>query len=467
MSVKPSRVYGLLVVSLLVTALTTGILYFSTRRLFRWSLEEKLRAIASVAALQFTAAELELIREHDDWTKPAYQRIVSELQNIRRHTSRVRYIYILRRTNDPNTMEFVADADSLYPDTPVDLNGDGKIDDSDALTHPGDPYDVSRFPEFQRDGFTAPFVDPELSRDQWGAFLSGTAPIEKGAPAGAADYLIGIDVDVSDFIVLTNLAIVPFLLFVVFLVLILTTLTVTMRRMWSRQVQLLAEIDRQKDELLSIVSHQLMAPITSIRWCLEMILDGELGTLPVEQRRQLESIVTSTRGLADLVNLLLDVSRIELGRLKMQKRPVALAPFFESIVEVIDPQARAKGVTFLRKLPKVLPEALIDDRLTRMTVENLLTNAVKYTPAGGTVALSLTVEDRTLRCDVGDTGCGIPKADQPRLFTKLYRASNVGATEGNGFGLYVAKGAIGQQGGQLWFQSAEGKGSTFSFELPI
>lgn len=293
-SVKPSRVYGLLAVSVVVTIATTYLLYKNTQRLFRWSVEEKLRSVASVAALQFDPEQLDQIQGHDDWKKQVYKEVVAALQDIRRRTSHVRFIYILRQTPDPNTMEFVADADSLDPDTPIDLNGDGKIDDSDALTHPGDPYDVSRFPEFQRDGFNAPFVDPELSHDQWGTFLSGTAPILAANASGPARYLVGIDMDVSDFLLLTNLAIVPFLLFVVFLVLILTALTVSLRRMWRYQVQLLTEIDRQKDELLSIVSHQLLAPVTSIRYSLEMLLDGEYGMLQSEQSDQLTAVVAST-----------------------------------------------------------------------------------------------------------------------------------------------------------------------------
>lgn len=464
---KPSRVYGLLAVSLLVTAATTSLLYTSTQRLFRWSLEEKLRSIATVAALQFSPAELDQILDSEDWRKPAYRQVVLALQDIRRHTSRVKYIYILRKTDDPGTMAFVADADSLTPETPIDLNGDGTIDDSDALTRPGEPYDVSAFPEFQQQGFRRPFVDPEPSRDQWGTFLSATAPIRDPDSPGEARYLLGVDVDVTDFLALTNLAVVPFVLFVVFILLMLTTLTVMLRRMWRFQVSLLREIDRQKDELLGIVSHQLQAPITAIRWSLELLLSGDLGPLPAEHRQHLQSAVASTRNLSELVDLLLDVSRIELGRLRMQKRPVALAPFFQSIIDAIEPQAREKGVSFRHALPPELPHGVLDDRLTRMTVENLLTNAVKYTPAGGTVTVTVTLHGQKLRCEVRDTGCGIPKADQSRLFTKLYRASNVGEVPGHGLGLYVAKGAIEQQGGRLAFESEAGSGTRFWFELDV
>jgi two-component system sensor histidine kinase VicK len=119
-------------------------------------------------------------------------------------------------------------------------------------------------------------------------------------------------------------------------------------------------------------------------------------------------------------------------------------------------------------MPDVLPTVYLDKRYTRMTIENLLTNAVKYTPDGGTVTLDIQSEKGVMKCRITDTGCGIPKADQGKIFGKMYRASNVVNTvEGNGFGLYVAKGAIEGQGGTIGFESMEGKGTTFHFTLPM
>jgi len=102
-----------------------------------------------------------------------------------------------------------------------------------------------------------------------------------------------------------------------------------------------------------------------------------------------------------------------------------------------------------------------------MALDNLLSNAVKYTPEGGKVALAVTVSDDALLCEVADTGVGIPEVDQPRIFGKLYRASNVRNVSGHGFGLYVAKGSIEQQGGSLSFVSVEGRGTTFTMRIPI
>jgi two-component system sensor histidine kinase VicK len=125
-------------------------------------------------------------------------------------------------------------------------------------------------------------------------------------------------------------------------------------------------------------------------------------------------------------------------------------------------------VSFAKAVPGNLPTVKLDKRLTRMTIENLLTNAVKYTPENGKVNFTVEKRGNMLHCEVSDTGCGIPKAEQAHAFDKLFRASNVrNKIEGNGFGLYVAKGAIESQGGKIWFESTEGKGTTFYVELPI
>lgn len=457
-----------LAVCLAITSATTWLLYTKTQELFRWSIDERLIALASVAAIQFDPAMLDTIGGTESVGTTAYRDTVLRLDRIRRQTRKVRFAYILRRTDDPATLEFVADADSLDPDTPIDLNQDGVIDESDELVRPGDPYDISGFPEFQEAAFVRPFVDPELTEDQWGIFLAGTAPIAaEGDPPQSVRYVLGLDLDVSQFETLKNQALIPFVVFVAFLILVITGLTVLLALWWRRQVEQLAEIDRQKDELISIVSHQINSPLASIRIGLEDVLDGELGPLTDDQRERMGLLVKAARNLAELTSLLLDVSRIELGRLKIDKVPLDLSEFFSALVSMTNDLAQQKGVKFSVSLPPTWPNAALDRRLTRMTLENLLSNAVKYTPAGKNVTFEVTTGDGKLLCRVTDTGVGIPKRDQAKLFTKLYRASNVQHIGGNGFGLYVAKGAVEQQGGRLWFESAENEGTTFFVELPL
>ncbi len=238
--------------------------------------------------------------------------------------------------------------------------------------------------------------------------------------------------------------------------------------MWGSRVYLLQELDRQKDELLSIVSHQLAAPVTAIKWYLESLLDDGIN-LKDEQKNDMKSMQSITEDLSDLVSMILDVSRIQLGKMRVDVQPLDLQVFFKEILEVIEPKAKERPVHFIKSLPESLPTALLDKRLTRMTVENLLTNAVKYTPKDGNVWFTVTIDaNNILSITVKDTGCGIPKADQGKIFGKQFRASNVrNAVDGNGFGLYVAKGAIEGQDGKIWFESQEGMGTTFYVKVPL
>jgi signal transduction histidine kinase len=153
--------------------------------------------------------------------------------------------------------------------------------------------------------------------------------------------------------------------------------------------------------------------------------------------------------------------------MKVDRADLDLNNFFTEVLAVIEPKATVKKQKFIKKMPAKLPVASLDKRLMRMTLENLLSNAVKYTPEGGRVELSVTFADHMLRYEVKDSGCGIPKEEQDKIFGKLFRATNVRNTEGNGLGLFAAKGAAEAQGGKVWFTSEPNKGTTFFVEVPL
>ena len=420
--------------------------------------------MVSTASVMFEPQEIGLLRDASAVGTLSYKRVVKKLQNIRNVNNSIKYAYILRPTNDPDTFKFIADADSLDPTAIVDLNGDGIIDDSDALNTPGDPYDVSDIPALRNQSLHYPATDDEPVSDQWGTFLSAYAPIKEKGEAAA---VVGIDVEISDYLRVINQTLVPFVLFIAFLILLLSTLTLSLIKIWNSRVEVLRELDRQKDELIGIVAHQLGTPVTSVKWYIEMFLGGDIGKLTEEQQKQLRTMQGVTGTLADLVSMILDVSRLQLGKMKVDRTDLNLGEFFSEILAIIGPKAAEKKVKFTKSIPEKLPTAMLDKRLMRMTVENLLTNAVKYTPEGGEVELKVSVQGKMLKYVVRDTGCGIPKADQGRMFEKLFRASNVRKTDGNGFGLFVAKGAVEAQGGSIRFESTEGKGTTFFVEMPI
>ena len=454
-----------IVVAAVIVVVVSWVLYEHTVNLLTNNLKERLLSIVTTGATEFDPAELAALKEKEDYLKPEWSKVVNQLIKIRRNNANVLFAYIFKKDpRDPSKTLFIADSHSLNPFAAIDLDNNGIIDDADQLQWPGQPYDEP--PEEAAIGYERPITNAEVYQDQWGVEISGYAPIKDSEDNTVA--VLAIDIRADDFFTITRQTLYPFLVFIIFLLIILVLLSSVLISIWNRRVELFAELDRQKDELLSIVSHQLATPITSIKWYVEMMLDGDLGKLNSKQEEHVKSMRSIAVDLTDLVSMILDVSRIQLGRMKIEKQKLDLNEFFKEILEVIEPKAKEKGVNFIVSVPKKLPVAMLDKRYTRMTIENLLTNAVKYTPAKGNVSMKVELRGNILYCEVKDTGCGIPKADQDKIFGKLFRASNVrNSIDGNGFGLYVAKGAIEAQAGKIWFESEENRGTSFFIQLPI
>jgi len=454
-----------LIITAVLTVGVTFLVYNETQIILQERLREKLTAIASTAALQFDARKLQSITDRNSITKQEFKEIVINLDEIREANKNVSFVYLLRPTTDENKQIFIADADTLAPLEEIDTNENGILDDEENPPYPGLEYDSSELPALKEALSGVATADYELNTDEWGTFLSGYAPIFLEDKLVA---ILGIDIEVSDFQVIVRATLIPFIALSGTLLFILLILTIILSRIWNTRVELVKEIDRQKDDLLSIVSHQLATPVSSIKWYLEMLKDGDLGPLSKEQSEHISSMQSASVNLADLVSMILDVSRIQLGRMHIEKQELDLDAFYKEILEIIRPKAAEKNVKFIENLPTKLGVAKLDRRYTHMTIENLLSNAIKYTPESGNVELNVAIKSNKMIVSVKDTGCGIPKDEQSKIFGKLFRASNVKNTvDGNGFGLYVAKGAVEAQGGKIWFDSAEGKGTTFFIELPI
>lgn len=232
----------------------------------------------------------------------------------------------------------------------------------------------------------------------------------------------------------------------------------------------LVELDRQKDAVLHMVAHQLKGPVTTINFTTELLLDGTFGEMAPEQKEKVASIASASRKMGSQSEMVLDAAKITAGKLPLEPAPVDLCALFKEIVSEAENNARQKKVNLHVSLPALqLPSVILDKKYTQLAIDNLLSNAVKYTALkseGGNVDFTVEIRGEKLYCAVKDTGIGIPKKDQENVFKELYRASNSGK-DGNGLGLHVAKGAIEAQGGKIWFESEEGKGTTFFVELPL
>lgn len=229
------------------------------------------------------------------------------------------------------------------------------------------------------------------------------------------------------------------------------------------------EIDRAKTEFVSLASHQLRTPLSSINWYTEMLINGDAGEINKDQKDFLKEIYKGNQRMVDLVNALLNVSRIEMGTLAVEPEPANFNEIAESVMKEVKPQAEKKKHKIEKDLDSSIPEIQADSKLVRIVFQNLATNAIKYTPEGGKISLETKKEDDSILIKVSDNGYGIPKNQQDKIFSKLFRADNVQEkdAEGTGLGLYIIKAIVEQCGGEIWFESAKDKGTTFFVRFPL
>lgn len=229
----------------------------------------------------------------------------------------------------------------------------------------------------------------------------------------------------------------------------------------------LQELDEAKSEFVSVAAHQLRTPLTGIRWSYQVLLED--GKLNKEQRKTVEDALQAAIRMTNLINDLLNVARIEEGRFGFMPRPSSLESFFSLAIPRFSKQAEEKGVKFIFDTSKEQLVANFDPEKTSVVLEDLLDNAIKYTPSGGKVSVRILPLGKFVRIEIEDTGIGIPKDQQRLVFSKFFRADNalLFQTAGTGLGLYLVKNIIEKQGGDIGFKSEEGKGSTFWFTLPM
>jgi PAS domain S-box-containing protein len=228
------------------------------------------------------------------------------------------------------------------------------------------------------------------------------------------------------------------------------------------------ELEKSKDDFLSVASHQLRTPLGSMRWNAEMLLEGDAGELNQEVKDIVGQIHEGNIRMIDLVNNLLSVSRIDQGRVMDSPEDVDLGEVIKAAVDEIQPLTKDKNVELTANVDQKLKKVKIDKNRFREVIENLISNAVKYNQPNGKVNVSLTGDDKNITISVSDTGMGIPKKDLGKLFSKFFRAENavLSETEGTGLGLYVVKKFVEGWGGKLVVESELGKGSKFVLILP-
>ena len=229
---------------------------------------------------------------------------------------------------------------------------------------------------------------------------------------------------------------------------------------------MMREANRLMDEFVALISHELRTPLTSIIGYLELTLDD--ASLTEEQRGYLDVVDHNADRLLKLVDNLLFVAQLEAGELEVRASELDLAALARQSVAEAQPRAEANGIALTCDADAVVPVQANKGRMSRV-LENLVSNAIKFTPAGGDVRVSVSRTDGVARLVVADTGIGIAADDQQRLFDRFFRTSTVAEQHfpGTGLGLYIARAIVEAHAGSITVRSEPGEGASFSVELPV
>ena len=232
----------------------------------------------------------------------------------------------------------------------------------------------------------------------------------------------------------------------------------------------LLELDKVKTEFVSVAAHQIRTPLTGIRWALKELLEEKFGKTTKEQAHLLKQTYQNSARLVSLVGSLLNVAEIEEGKYLYRPVPAQIENVVQLVIDSFQEKIKIRKIKFkFIKPEKDLPKVAMDMEKIKIAIQNLLDNSIKYTLPHGKVMVSLKQKNKKVIFSIQDTGIGITKDQQGKIFTKFFRGAEAKKieTEGSGLGLVIVKNIIEAHGGKVWFESEKGSGTTFYFQLPV
>lgn len=452
------------VIIVLFTVTLGTFFYIRAETIMAQQLRERLQSTATVAASQFDPAVIARVRTAADAGSPDHRALVSKLQWIRAMTPGARFAYVVRATDNPLVVRFVADADEFLPPEQLDRDRDGVVTHDEIPAGPGDEYDIASMVEFQH-GFLTPSVDNVVTYDRWGAFVSGYAPIQDST--GRTVAVLGIDMNADEFLSITRSVFSP-----VALVLVLTggvmlgwfSLSVVQRR----KLESLRQLEIERTALLDLGTHQLGMPLATFRWWLELLSDRNPESQTAEEKEAYEQLQLGVDRMDHIIRSLQDAARLQSG-VTYHAEPTDASSFAREVIASMESAFHLKKQRVELVVDGVPQHALIDRKLVSGVLAELLENARGYSPTGSQITVRVSAEKAVVKIEVIDRGCGIPKKELPRIFHKFTRGRNAYAYKpvGNGLGLYICKGIVERGGGRLTLKSEEGKGTVVTLELPV
>ncbi|MDO8648804.1 MAG: ATP-binding protein [Candidatus Peregrinibacteria bacterium] len=449
-----------------VSVLVAGSLFFVRgRAMMETQLKERLRATAAVAVLQFDAEEIANLPRTNQPENAAYRDAVIRLGRIRQEIPGVHYAYIMRRTDDPMTLQFVADADAFATDVDLDRDKNGTVEEDEEASFAGDPYDISEIPALQGEAFLRPTVDEDITVDQWGTLISGYAPIRRAG--GEVVAVLGLDMDAEEFQALSHSIFSPIalLLFLAAGSAIAAVIVVSLAR---RRMAMLRELSDGKSSLMSLTSHQLGSPLTIFKWSVEALRDrSKKESLERAVKEHIARMDEGIERMDSVLTALQDADRIQSGTLGYHPQKLSLNATVRDVLRTLPAVQKMK-----RKIALTLGKDVtmpIDRKLLAGVLRELIDNALNFSPERSVITIRTVRRADEVQFCVIDHGCGIPAKEIPHIFEKFVRGSKAVKLQpnGNGLGLYIAKGIIERAGGRMWITSVEGKGTTVCFTLRI
>jgi signal transduction histidine kinase len=366
----------------------------------------------------------------------------------------------MRKTNNPDVLAFVADADLSLTDEELDRNGNGTVDEDEEASVPGEPYEWSEFPAMD-EAFLHPAVDDHVGEDQWGPIISGYAPIH--TEDGRVVAILGIDMGAEDFVALSSSIFSPIALLLILLA-SLTLAAGTTLYFWKRRVEMLHRLDIERSGLLRLAFHQLGGPLTIISWSLEEL--EEEG--PASIQRIVANIQEGVKRLTEILQTLKNADLVHNRKIEYKPTFGSLSEILENVVKESGTQLAVRRQHIALELEKNITMKL-DSKLIAGVLHELLTNAISFSPEDTTITVRSRHAGKYAEFSVTDEGYGVPKQDIKRLFSEFTRGSNATKykADGNGLGLYIVRGIVEQAGGKVTLESTEGKGTTVTVKLPM
>ncbi len=447
---------------ILIVFLIGGSFFFRGRAMMETQLKDKLRSTAAAAAMQFDGDNITRIKDGMTMTEsPVLRDTVTKLQSIRETISSIRFAYIMKRSDDPARLKFVADADLALTKQQLDANQNGIVDANEQASKPGDLYDWSQFPVLDSEAFLHPTVDAHIATDQWGILISGYAPIRN--KEGQTVAVLGLDMAAKDYSYMTESVFSP----IAFLLLMLATLSIGFSFvffLWRRRIELLEKLETERSGLLRLAFHQLGGPLTIINWSLEELeMDG-----PQSIQRTIINIQEGVKRLSGILKMLKDADIVHAKKLEYKPELVSLASILKDVVKDAGTRLIARHQRIKLELAENITMNL-DTKLIASVAQELLTNAIDFSPEGAEIVVRSRTDGNTASFEIEDHGCGIPREDIDRIFDEFTRGSNAThfKADGNGLGLYIVHGVIERAGGKISVKSKEGHGTCVTVRLPL